>query len=146
MFSYCQCQTYHRCARFRKPARIRSNSDRIRGSRAYRGRLTPKVCKQKRRHQKLSKIFINRLFKISLSLRCRAPDPVFGQNRILIPAIYTCYILICIRMLGPYSSLLSAAQTNGSPFIQCQILKIAEIYFYRALHLNTQDNFLYIPF
>ena len=27
----------------------------------------------------------NRLLKISLSLRYRAPDPVFGQNRILIP-------------------------------------------------------------
>ena len=27
----------------------------------------------------------NRLLKISLSLRYRAPDPVYGQNRILIP-------------------------------------------------------------
>ena len=30
-----------------------------------------------------------RLLKISLSLRYRDPDPVFGQNRILIPAIYS---------------------------------------------------------
>ena len=42
MFSYFWCQTYHRCARFRKQAQIRKNSNRIRGSRAYRGRLTPK--------------------------------------------------------------------------------------------------------
>ena len=39
MFSYFWFQTYHRCPRFRKPARIRLNSDRIRGSRPYRGVL-----------------------------------------------------------------------------------------------------------
>ena len=60
-----------------KPARIR-------GSRAYRGRLTPKVYKQKKKALTYS---FNRLLKISLSLRYRALDPVFGQNRILIPAL-----------------------------------------------------------
>ena len=73
---------YHICARFRKPARIRirSNSDRIRGSRANRGRLPPKVWKQKRKFLKLSKYSTNKSLKICLGLKCRAPDPFFGQT------------------------------------------------------------------
>ena len=39
-FSYFWCQTFHWCPRSRKPARIRI-------CRAYKGRLTPKVWKQK---------------------------------------------------------------------------------------------------
>ena len=33
----------------------------------------------------------NRLLKIFLSFRYRAPDPVFGQNRILVPALLPNY-------------------------------------------------------
>ena len=57
MFSYFWCQTYHRCPRFRKPARIR-------GSRAYRGRL--KYENKKEGFRTYLKYSFNRLLKISL--------------------------------------------------------------------------------
>ena len=58
--------------------------------------LTGDVWHQKYKNKKegvqnyLSYSF-NRLLNISLSLRYRSSDPVFGQNRILIPAEKTCY-------------------------------------------------------
>ena len=72
VFSYFWCQTFHKCPRFRKPAWIR-----IQGSRVYKGRLIPKVWKQKRRLSKLSTIFFNGILKISLRFRYKPLDPVF---------------------------------------------------------------------
>ena len=49
LFSYVWCQMFLWCPRFQKPSwiRIRLKSIRIRGSRAYRGRLTPNIWKRR---------------------------------------------------------------------------------------------------
>ena len=55
-------------------------SDRIRGSRAYRGRLTPKVWKQKRRFEILSKIFIQWTLKNLPSFEVQSPGSGFWPD------------------------------------------------------------------
>ena len=76
---YLNWMAYYRCANFRKPALG----------------ITGDVWHRKYGHKKEGltnylKYSLNRLLKIFLSLRCRAPDPVFGQNRILTPGFCAC--------------------------------------------------------
>ena len=80
LFSCFWCQM----SSIRKPARIRQNSDkimiRIKGSTAYRGRLTPKKGKQKRRLSMLPKILIIKYFKYHPSFEVQSPESEFGQQ------------------------------------------------------------------
>ena len=92
----------HRCPRFRKPAQIRINSNRIRfqGSRVYRGHVWHQKYKNRKAGVKNYRTYsFNRLLKISLSLRYIASDPVFGQNRILI-LIYLYILYINVMALA----------------------------------------------
>ena len=57
------------------------------------GEVWHKVWKYKESFNNYLKYSFNRLFKVFLRLRYRAPDPVFGQNRILIPGSMTFYFL-----------------------------------------------------
>ena len=71
LFPYFWCQTYHICPRFRNqsgPAKIRTGSE----------ALGPT------RDDWPQKFLLNRLLKYPV-VEVRAPDPVFGQNQILVP-------------------------------------------------------------
>ena len=83
--------------------------------------LTGNVWHQKYENKKGSfkkhlKYIINRLLKISLRLRYRNPDPVCGQNRILIHAVYR--IAWWRRTRGSWSASSRSRCRTGSTRIQ----------------------------
>ena len=80
-------------------------------------RLTPKTWKQKRKLLKLSKIYsFNRLLKINLHLRYRAPDQFFFAKPDSYPCIKPTSISTSLWWMSSHwsSSLLSSSSSSSS--------------------------------
>ena len=98
------------------PDPLNSDQVQIRGSKAYRGRLTPKALKQKIRLQKLSEIFIQQTFKNLSSFEVQSPGSVFFLPK---PDPHPCNIYTNIESFNVPASVFSV--------IYCQYIRQPDI-------------------